>query len=59
MDVYLDEIDNPKRTHFLGMRLVVKIVIIEPLTPWSIPHHVSMLTLKNTNGRMTSVAPIV
>ncbi len=59
MDVYLDEIDDPKRTHSLGMMVVVKVVMIEPLTPWFIPQHVSLLTLKNANGRMASVAPIV
>ena len=59
MDDYLYKIDNPKGTHYLGMMVVVKVVIIEPLTPWSIPQHVSLLTLKNTNGRMASVAPIV
>ncbi len=59
MDVYLYKTDYPKRTHYPGMMVVVKVVSIEPFTPWPIPQHVSLLTLKNTNGRMASVAPIV
>jgi len=59
MDDYLYKIDNHKRMYYLGMMVVVEVVIIEPLTPWSIPQHTSLLTLKNTNGRMASVAPIV
>ncbi len=59
LDVHLFRTDNHKRMYYLGMMVVVEVVIIEPLTPWSIPQHTSLLTLKNTNGRMASVAPIV
>ena len=59
LDVHLFRTDNHKRMYYLGMMFVMKTESSYLLASFFTPHRVSLLTLKNTNGRMTFVAPIV